>query len=201
MIRLLLTIGILSLALTVQSQSGMIDLRTIPTVIFDIRYASSNNFTGQQIYPKAGAYMVKPAAEALENVVADLNERGLSIKVFDAYRPLSAQKKLWEMKPDPTFVADSKTGSRHNRGAAIDLTLINLKGKTLPMPTDYDEFVEAAAHSYTNLPDTVLENRSILKETMEQHGFVSLDSEWWHYDYQGWKEYPVLDLDFDEIKN
>ena len=177
----------------------MISLHDVPTVTYDIRYATENNFTGKKIYPMPGVFLVEPAAKALLDVVHDLNQRGLSIRIFDAYRPLSAQRKLWEIHPDPTFVADPATGSRHNRGAAIDLTLTDLNGDPLAMPTDYDEFNEAASHDYEDLPDSVGPNRELLRSVMETHGFEALNSEWWHYDYQGWEEFPVLDKDFEEL--
>lgn len=183
-------------------ETKMISLHDVPSVTYDIRYATENNFTGEKIYPMPGVFLVEPAARALLEVVHDLNQRGLSIRIFDAYRPLSAQRKLWEINPDPTFVADPAKGSRHNRGAAIDLSLTDLQGELLPMPTDYDEFVDAAAHDYEDLPDSVIKNRELLRSVMEKHGFVALNSEWWHYDYQGWEEFPVLDKDFEElIKN
>jgi D-alanyl-D-alanine dipeptidase len=176
------------------------DLSLIEGVRLDIRYATANNFTQQIIYPEAKAYLVKPAGEALEQVANDLAKRGLFLKIFDAYRPLSAQRKLWDVYPNPEFVADPKTGSRHNRGAAVDLTLVDSLGNELPMPTTYDEFIPQASHSYTELSDTVLANRTLLKTSMMQFGFEPLDSEWWHYDFKGWENFPVLDIDFKQIK-
>lgn len=200
---LLLSVAVFMLGCTDEDgnsgQPEMISLHDVPTVTYDIRYATDNNFTGRQIYTTPGVFLVKPAAKALLDVVDELNNRGMSIRIFDAYRPLSAQRKLWEINPDPTFVADPAKGSRHNRGAAIDLTLTDLKGEPLTMPTDYDEFTKAASHDYQDLPDSVLKNREILRSVMEKHGFEALISEWWHYDYQGWEEFPVLDKDFEEI--
>ncbi|MDD8018610.1 MAG: M15 family metallopeptidase, partial [Bacteroidota bacterium] len=107
--------------------------------------------------------------------------------------PLSIQKKLWEVVPDEKFVADPQKGSRHNRGAAVDLTLIDSTGNELSMPTPYDDFTEKAGHNYVNLPEVVLANRAMLKEAMIRHGFLPLQSEWWHYDFRGWEQFDILD--------
>lgn len=194
----LLTIP-LFLACNESSKFQMINLADIDGVFLEIRYATTNNFTGKQIYKSPQAWMIKPAGEAIKKIVRDLQSQGYSIKIYDAYRPLSAQRKLWEIYPDPTFVANPQNGSRHNRGAAIDLTLTDLKGNEISMPTGYDDFTERASHSYMDLPDSLIANRKRLKQIMEKYGFESLDSEWWHYDYKGWSEFPLLDIDFDEI--
>ncbi|TNE70284.1 D-alanyl-D-alanine dipeptidase [bacterium] len=198
---ILLSLSILSCSKnkTPQPTVTFVDLEQIDGVFLDIRYATANNFTQQVIYPDAKAFLVKQAGDAIIQIAKELQEKGLGLKIYDAYRPLSAQRKLWEVYPNPEFVADPKTGSRHNRGAAVDLTLTDLQGNELPMPTTYDEFLPQASHSYTELSDTVLTNRALLKETMMKYGFEPLESEWWHYDYKNWQEYPVLDIDFMEI--
>lgn len=182
--------------------STMVDLEGfIPNLKLDVRYATSNNFTKKIIYDSVRVFLVDSAAIALKNVAIDLEKLGLGILVFDAYRPLSIQRKLWEIYPDSNFVANPKKGSRHNRGAAIDLTLYQLSdGKSLEMPTEYDDFTEKASQNYFDLSETVLKNRNQLKQAMEKQGFIALDSEWWHFDYGNWKKYPVLDLDFKFIE-
>jgi len=181
----------------------MIDLEeVIPNLKLDVRYATASNFTHKVIYDSIRVFLVEEAAKALKDVALELEKDSIGILVFDAYRPLSVQKKLWEMYPNPDFVADPKTGSRHNRGVAIDMSLYDLKsGNSLVMPTDYDNFTEKASHSFEDLSEDILKNRAYLKSKMEKHGFVSLNSEWWHYDFKDWKMYPVLDYDFYQIEN
>ena len=121
------------------------------------------------------------------------------IKIFDGYRPLSVQKMMWEILPDDRYVADPKDGSRHNRGAAVDVSLVDSNGVELPMPTDFDDFTVKAAHDYMDLPAEIIKNRELLKIHMEKYGFISLNSEWWHYDLKDFVKYPVVDYSFEEI--
>lgn len=187
---------------TQAQQSGqLVEIRKLDsTIILDIRYATANNFTGHKIYTEARAFLVGPAARALVEIQHDLKKKGLGLKVFDAYRPLSAQWKLWKIKPDPNYVADPHHGSRHNRGAAVDVTLVDSTGKELMMPTPYDAFSEKAHSDYMNLPEMAIQNRKLLQNVMEKQGFIPLDTEWWHFDYQGWEKYPVLDVSFKELE-
>jgi len=182
--------------------SELVNIRKLlPDIVLDIRYATVNNFTGKVIYPTAQAYLVKPAAEALVLVQQELNEEQLGLKIFDAYRPLSAQKVLWEINPDPDYVADPAQGSRHNRGAAVDVTLIDSDGNDIPMPTSYDTFSEKAHSGYSDLPLPVLKNRTLLQNVMIKNGFEPLATEWWHFDYQSWEKYPILDINFDQLED
>jgi len=172
----------------------------IPGIALDIRYATDDNFMKQQLYSVARAYLRLPAAKALKQAQDELQKQGLGLKIFDAYRPYRITVNMWETYKDPTYVASPKTGSRHNRGCAVDLTLIDLKsGKQLEMPTPYDSFSEKAHHDYTDLPENVLQNRALLKATMEKHGFQPLSSEWWHYDYSGWDRFPVMDIPLSKL--
>lgn len=179
----------------------LVDLGTyIPSVVLDIRYATSANFMNEVLYPAPRAFARRPAAEALRAVQRELAASGLGLKIFDAYRPYAITERMWEKIGDPDYVADPSKGSRHNRGAAVDLTLIDLAtGRELEMPTGYDDFTPRAAHAFADLPPQVLENRRRLREVMEKHGFEALPSEWWHYDYRGWREFELLDLDFNEL--
>lgn len=181
----------------------LVDLENvIPGIVLDIRYATSNNFTHQTIYPAAKAFLRKPVAEALLKVQQELKVNGIGLKIYDAYRPYSVTIKFFEVYPDTTFVASPKTGSRHNRGCAVDLTLIDLKsGKELEMPTPFDDFTEKAMHNFMNLPQKALQNRQLLRDVMSRNGFIPYESEWWHYDFNGWKNYPIMDLSFDELRN
>ena len=123
----------------------------------------------------------------------------MRLKIFDGYRPFHVTKLMWEILPDERYVANPKDGSRHNRGAAVDLTLVDLTGAELKMPTGFDDFTEKAAHSYMNLPSEVIENRKKLRSIMEKYGFFAIESEWWHYDLKDYANYPILDYTFEQI--
>lgn len=175
--------------------------KIIPGIKLDIRYATKNNFTKQQIYQSPMAFVRKPVAEALLKIQAELKNKGLALKIYDAYRPYSATVKFYEVYPDKEFVASPKTGSVHNRGCAVDLSLINIKtGKELEMPTPFDDFTEKAAHTYMDLPAKAIENRKLLKDIMTKYGFIQYDSEWWHYSYKEWEDFELMDISFEELK-
>lgn len=181
----------------------LVDLRNVlSSARFEIRYATDNNFMKRRLYPSAEAWLRRPAAEALQRVEAELARQGLALKIYDAYRPYEVTRQMWEPYKDPDYVADPARGSRHNRGAAVDLTLVQMAtGEPLDMGTDYDDFTPAASHSYRDLEDQVLRNRILLRSVMERHGFLPLASEWWHYDFSGWEDFALLDLSFDELRN
>ncbi len=182
-------------------QVALVDLQKfIPGIALDIRYATTNNFTGKVLYPVARCCLRREAAENLKQVQEELKPQGLALKIFDGYRPLSVQKKMWAVCPQPGYVADPAKGSRHNRGAAVDLTLIQLDGVELPMPTPYDDFTEKAHRNYTNLPPVAIENRAILEKVMQKHGFHGIETEWWHFDLETTNTYPILDVDYSNIK-
>jgi len=174
----------------------LVDLeRAIPGIALDIRYATPNNVTHRQLYPVAKAFLRAPAARALANVQKELASQGLGLKVFDAYRPYSVTKALWEPVRNPDYAADPAKGSRHNRGAAIDLTLIDLKsGRELPMPTGFDDFTPRAHQDFMELPPDVIANRAKLREVMTRHGFEPLPTEWWHFDFRGWERFELMDV-------
>jgi len=172
----------------------------VPGIVLDIRYATTNNFMHRRMYTEVKAFARLPVAEALKAVEEDLKTKGLGLKIYDAYRPYTVTVKFYEMAHDTNFVADPHKGSRHNRGCALDLTVINLKtGKELDMPTGYDSFSVKAAANYTNLPKAEIANRELLKNAMEAHGFKIYRTEWWHYDFNGWQNFPLLDIPFSEI--
>ena len=178
----------------------MVDLKDfVPGLRFDIRYATPDNFVGETLYPQARCLLRKETAAKLQRVQQGLEKRGLSLKVFDGYRPLSVQKKLWAKYPVEGFVANPAKGSNHNRGAALDLTLVDALGRELPMPSAFDEFSERAHRDYAGGTEEERGNRKILEETMQAEGFVGLKSEWWHFDDVDAKNYPILDLPFDSV--
>jgi D-alanyl-D-alanine dipeptidase len=172
----------------------------IPEIVLDIRYATTNNFTHHRMYPQARAFARLPVVMALKDVEADLKTRGLGLKIYDAYRPYTITEKFYEVTPDTNFVADPRKGSKHNRGCAIDLSLIDLKtGKELDMPTGFDSFSRKAGANYPDLPQQQIVNRELLKSVMQAHGFRVIATEWWHYDFNGWAKYPLLDIPFAAI--
>lgn len=172
----------------------------IPGIVLDIRYATTNNFTHEQIYDRAAAYARRPVAEALKKVQEELRPQGLGIKIFDGYRPYKATVKFYEVYGDSTYVASPYSGSRHNRGCALDLTLIDLNtGRELKMPTGYDAFTKKAWPSTPVADAAIRMNRQRLINIMEDHGFKVSTSEWWHFDFTGWQKYEVMDIDFDKL--
>ncbi len=174
--------------------------KLIPGIALDIRYATANNFMHRKMYQQARAFARLPVVLALKDVEADLKTRGLGLKIYDAYRPYSVTVKFYKETPDTNFVADPKKGSKHNRGCAIDLSLIDLKtGKELDMPTGFDSFSRKAGANYPDLPQQKITNRELLKSVMQAHGFKVISSEWWHYDFNGWSNYPLLDIPFNAI--
>ena len=181
-------------------KTDLVDLAKLDAMlILDIRYATPHNFTGKPVYRQARAFLQKKAAMALLRVHVALQRQGFRLKIYDAYRPLSVQKILWAVMPDERYVANPKLGSMHNRGMAVDVTLTDLTGRELPMPTAYDEFSEKAHRDYTDLPAGAIRNRRILEDSMKADGFRGIPTEWWHFDYQGWEHFPVLDIPFDKI--
>jgi D-alanyl-D-alanine dipeptidase len=180
-------------------EKHLVDLSTLG-IPLDIRYATTNNFMQQELYPVAKAFLRAPAARALAEVQRDLATRGLGIKVFDGYRPYRVTEAMWEPIRNPDFVADPAKGSRHNRGAAVDLTLIDLKtGNELTMPTPYDDFTNRARQDFNDLPTDAIANRALLREVMTKHGFDPLPSEWWHFDFRGWERFELMDVPLSEL--
>jgi len=173
----------------------------VPGVVLDLRYATMNNFTGEQIYPIAKAFVRLPVAKSLRIVQEALNKRGLGLKIYDAYRPYSATIKFYEVFHDTAYEASPWLGSRHNRGSAVDVSLVDLyTGEELQMPTGFDNFSKKAHSGYMDLPKNVLKNREILIATMQQHGFKGYPSEWWHYDFMGWAGFEIMDLSFEQLE-
>ncbi|MFN2261165.1 MAG: M15 family metallopeptidase, partial [Psychroflexus sp.] len=168
-----------------------VNLKTIDGLHFDIHYATTNNFIGKVIYPTADAFARKAVADALQQIQDTLETQNLGLKIFDAYRPYDATVKFYKSVEDTTYVASPYSGSRHNRGCAVDLTLVDLDtGKALEMPTEYDNFTEKAHPDFMDLPQDILDNRKLLIDVMQSHGFKVYPYEWWHFDFVGWEEYP-----------
>ena len=172
------------------------------TLHLDIRYATANNFLGRPVYTEARAFLQRPAAEALVRINQALRKKGYGLLIFDGYRPWSVTKIFWDATPadKKQFVADPSQGSRHNRGCAVDLSMFDLKtGQAVTMPGAYDEMTERSYITYQGGTAESRRRRDLLRAAMEAEGFAVYESEWWHYDYKDWKQYPILNLSFAEL--
>ena len=166
-------------------QSDFVRLKDLsPDFVYELKYATPDNFLKQAVYDCGQCYLRKSTAEALVKANEAFKQLGYRIKLFDCYRPLSVQKKMWKILPGTHYVANPTKGSKHNRGAAVDLTLVDAQGKELNMGTPFDFFGKEAHHTYTEHSKEVLENRKLLKETLDKYNFKSIYSEWWHYEYR-----------------
>ncbi len=174
--------------------------RLEPTLHVDLRYATENNFTGQVVYPtSARCYLRMRVALRLQRVQHELRQQGLGLKLFDCYRPLSVQRRFFALVPDERYVANPSKGSRHNRGAAVDLTLVDTAGVEAVMPTAFDDFSERAHRDYMALPAEAIANRARLEAAMVRQGFVPLPTEWWHFDDRDAKGDPLADVRFEDL--
>jgi D-alanyl-D-alanine dipeptidase len=189
-------------AIEKDSLNKLVDLeKFIPLINLDIKYATKDNFFGFQVYKRPKAFLRLPAAYALKKVEAELNKKGLGLKIFDAYRPYSVTVLFYEKVKDTDYVSSPWQGSRHNRGCTVDVTLINLKnGKELEMPTKFDDFTLKAHSDYKDISDSVKSNRTILSKVMKKYGFAQFPTEWWHFDFSGWANYFLMDLKFDDLE-
>ncbi len=170
-------------------------------LVLDIRYATPDNFTGQTVYPSARCFLRADVAKRLLAVQAGLKAKGLGLKIFDCYRPFSVQERFWEIMPNEDYVARPVRkdgalviGSKHNRGAAVDVGLVDASGRELPMPSAFDDFTQKAHRNYQDASPEALKNRAILEEAMREQGFEPLPTEWWHFDGPGWNGCEMLDL-------
>ncbi|MBM3416318.1 MAG: M15 family metallopeptidase [Bacteroidetes bacterium] len=185
------------------SLGKMVELKSlIPNIVYDLRYATTNNFMRRMMYPAGTNYtfLRHPAADSLKEAQKELNSMGLGLKIFDAYRPYSVTVEFWELVKDERYVAHPAKGSGHNRGAAVDITIMNLvTGNELDMGTGFDNFSDTAHHSFSKLPEEVLQNRILLKTTMEKYGFRAYNDEWWHYSFPGAARFEILDIGFKKL--
>lgn len=181
----------------------LVELVTLdPTIKLDIRYATTNNFLGTPVYTQARAFLQRPAAEALVRAHHELKARGYGLIIHDGYRPWYVTRIFWDATPDDKkkFVANPAEGSKHNRGCAVDLSLYDLKtGREVEMPSGYDEMTDRAYADYPGGTDEERARRSILRQAMEKQGFAVIPDEWWHFDYKDWKQYPILNVRFEDL--
>ena len=185
-------------------QSDLVELSPLDSTIrFDIRYATTNNFISTPMYSQARAFLQRPAAEALLRAHRTLAKQGFGLLIHDAYRPWYVTKMFWDATPESgkIFVADPSQGSRHNRGAAVDLTVYDRRsGRPIEMVSGYDEFSNRAFPDYPGGTSRQRYDREMLRRAMEAEGFRVYDAEWWHFDYQDWRLYPIGNQTFDQIR-
>ncbi len=176
----------------------LVDVTTVmPDVVVDLRYATADNFMKKQVYPAGARCLLLERTVAQLAVAAKaLKAKGYRLKVYDCYRPHSVQYELWKVMPKIGYVADPKTGSNHNRGGAVDLTLVTLDGADVEMPSPFDFFGRAAQHRYDGGPAAARANRDLLRSAMEAAGFIRNAMEWWHYESPDAVKSPLRDDPF-----
>jgi D-alanyl-D-alanine dipeptidase len=183
--------------------SDLVELTKLdPTIRLEVRYATTNNLFGTVFYSQARAFLQRPAAEALVRVNKKLKPLGYGLLVHDAYRPWYVTKVFWDATPDDKklFVADPSKGSRHNRGAAVDLTLYDLKTKSpIEMVSTYDETTDRAHPDYPGGTSLQRWHRDLLRKAMEGEGYTVFEAEWWHFDFNDWQKYPIGNQRFENI--
>jgi D-alanyl-D-alanine dipeptidase len=182
-------------------QADLVELVTLdPAIKLDIRYATSNNFLGKPVYPEARAFLQRPAADALLRAHRALAPLGYGLLIHDGYRPWTITRLFWDLTagtPMQEFVADPKSGSKHNRGCAVDLTMYDLAtGEAVVMPGEYDEASLRSYPDYPGGPAAARGRRDLLRRVMEAEGFTVEPNEWWHFNYKDWTAYPILDISF-----
>lgn len=185
----------------IKEVSGLVRVQDIdPGIVPDLRYATTNNFTGKKVYPAAVCLLRKETALKLASANKEFMKDGYRIKVFDAYRPPRIQEIFWEIMPDERYVANPhKGGSKHNRGGAVDITLIDQKGNELEMPSAFDDFTLRAARNNPDASPQARKNAEYLTFVMRENGFIPLKDEWWHFDDKDWKDFPFVDVNFEDF--
>jgi D-alanyl-D-alanine dipeptidase len=186
-------------------KSDLVDLAALhPQIKLDIRYATSDNFLSTPVYSSARAFLQRPAAEAMLRAHRELLKQGYGLLIFDAYRPWYVTKIFWDATPPDKheFVANPADGSRHNRGCAVDLSLYDLKtGREIEMTGGYDEMSERSYPEYAGGTAEQRAHRQLLRSEMEKQGFTVYPTEWWHFDYKYWKEFPIQNVPFEQISH
>lgn len=169
--------------------------------VIDLHYAKDINFTGKKIYPSETCLLQKDTLTKLINANNEFKQYGYRIKIWDAYRPSDVQTQLWKVVSDSRFIANPNYhGSRHNRGAAVDVTLVDSQGNELEMPTGFDNFTTAAYRNSTAMSATAKKNMDLLTSVMVKHGFRTIETEWWHFDDSNADSYPLLNIQFEDIR-
>ncbi len=187
-------------ALATGKQHDLIEVRQLcPTIKLDIKYATPNNLTGKPVYDSGRCFLRASTAQKIAEVQAELATIGLGLKIWDGYRPLSVQKIFWKIIPDERYIANPAKGSKHNRGSAVDCTLVDQQGNELEMPSGFDDFSEKAHRNYKAMTAAAAKNCKLLETIMAKHGFSFFYSEWWHFDDADWQKYDLLDIPFAQL--
>jgi D-alanyl-D-alanine dipeptidase len=178
----------------------LVDIKEInPHIIVDMKYAAEDNFVKTKLYDSNTCFLRRSTASKLDTVQRKLEGMNLGLKVWDCYRPLAVQKILWAILPNERYVANPEKGSRHNRASAVDVTLVDLQGNELQMPTGFDDFSPRAHRQYQDIPEGVFRNRTLLEGMMKKAGFLPLPEEWWHYDDEKWMGFDILNVPFEKL--
>lgn len=198
---LLLPVLLFGVPVRAERDDDFVELKRLePSLVIELPYATENNFCKTVLYPVERCFLRRKVAESLIAAHRSLADRGIGLKIWDGYRPHSVQYLMWEKSPLPGFVGHPKQGSKHNRGAAVDVTLVDLAtGAELPMPTPYDEFSPRAHRDYFKVTPEVAENRRILQAAMRANGFMTIESEWWHFDHRDWSQFPLADVSLETL--
>lgn len=168
-------------------------IEVIPNMVVDIKYATNENLSGSAIYPNSNCYLKKSTAEKLKKAQAEIEKIGARLKIFDGYRPVSIQKKMWEMIPDERMIANQANGDKHSRGSSVDIALVSIDGKDIDMGSIYDARLPEAERLCPTINEKARMFREILNQVMTNNGFVGSDEFWWHYDDIDWEKNKPLD--------
>lgn len=180
--------------------NGLVNVADIDdSLIVDIKYSTEDNFMKRKLYPAGVCVLQLNTAKKLAEANSNAKKHGYRIKVFDGYRPLSVQKLMWDLIQNEDFVAPPWRGSSHNRGAAVDVTLVDITGNEVEMPSGFDEFSRKARIDYEDAPKKAIENRELLASIMVECGFNRIESEWWHFNDTDILNYPLLDIGLEEF--
>lgn len=179
---------------------GLVDVTKIDsTLVVDLKYAKKDNFLKRSVYPIEKAVLQLEVAKKLAEANDEFHKYGFTIKIWDAYRPFSVQKMMWEIMPNDDFIANPSHGSVHNRGAAVDVTLVDKVGREMEMTSGFDDFTEKAFINYNGATAKAIENREFLAKIMMKHGFTRLESEWWHFYGPNAYRYPISNVKLEEF--
>jgi D-alanyl-D-alanine dipeptidase len=170
----------------------------VPGLVIELPYATKENFFKRKFYQSNRVVLRRAVLAKLELVQAALQKEGYGLKIWDGYRPLAVQREMWQVMPNPDYVADPAKGSRHNRGAAVDATLVDAAGKEVEMPTKFDDFSEHA-HAAAEASPAATQHRELLVKAMAAQGFTVLKTEWWHFDAPGWEQYAIMDVPVEQL--
>jgi zinc D-Ala-D-Ala dipeptidase len=193
---------VIAAALSASRVEPLVEVKPlIPDAVIDLKYATPDNFLKKKVYPDSAKCLLRESvARRLVQAARELRAAGYRLKLFDCYRPLRVQWEMWKILPQPGYVADPRTGGNHNRGAAVDLTIVTRDGLELEMPTPFDTFTEQAHHGYPGGTEASRRHRELLLKAMESAGFRKNRMEWWHYDAPNPKRFSALDQPFEAFE-